>query len=124
MIYIYIYIINVYIDIYLTVALTHLKENRNKNHKKKNIIFASHLRRLCTGWLVGLNGFFEVGNMMQTLQGRLGELAAGNDGGQHPPMGGVETLRGCLMAQNFPSIWHPLEGPGILVLQDSDTLVF
>ena len=29
------------------------------------------------------------------------------------PRGGVWTLRGCLVAPIKPSIWHPLEGPGV-----------
>ena len=33
---------------------------------------------------------------------------------QHPPRGGVWTLRGCFMAPQLPSIWHPLEGPGLV----------
>ncbi len=33
---------------------------------------------------------------------------------QHPPTGGGnKTLNGCRMAPQLPSIWHPLEGPGM-----------
>ena len=27
-----------------------------------------------------------------------------------------KTLRGCRMAPQLPSIWHPLEGPGMYLL--------
>ena len=34
---------------------------------------------------------------------------------QDPPRGGVWTLRDCLVAPRLPSIWHPLEGPGLSI---------
>ena len=36
-------------------------------------------------------------------------------------MGGVETLRGCLMAP-FPIHWHPLEGPDYILSMNLFTI--